>query len=216
MVGPDGWGLDRPVDCLAKGLAARGEPFPTRGVKESCIMLKALAFDWGHTVMDEGRDSDIPLDARPVHLMPGVSEVLPQLALPVALWANTRGAGETEVRGWLERAGLNRFFRWVITSVDAGARKPSSEFFQYALTRCGLAREDVLFVGNQLNTDVSGAEAFGICTVWLSGPEYHSVDDAPCNVSPTHTIRTLNDLPALLQRLKRTVDGRAWGPGPSV
>ena len=152
--------------------------------------------------MDECRDEDVPLDVRPVHLMPGVLEVLPQIALPLALWANTRVAAETEVRGWLKRADLSRLFRWVITSVDAGARKPAPQFFQYALARCGLAREAVLFVGNQLNTDVSGAEAFGIPTVWLSGPDYRSVEDASCNASPTYTIRTLNDLPALLRRLR--------------
>jgi FMN phosphatase YigB (HAD superfamily) len=164
--------------------------------------LKAVAFDWGHTVMDECRDGDIPLDVRPVHLMPGVSDVLPQIVLPMALWANTRGAAETDVRGWLERAGLNRLFRWVITSVDAGARKPAPQFFHYALARCGLAREDVLFVGNQLNTDIAGAEALGIATVWLSGPHYRSADDGPCSASPTYTIQTLTALPALLRGLQ--------------
>jgi FMN phosphatase YigB (HAD superfamily) len=59
----------------------------------------------------------------------------------------------------------------------------------------------VLFVGNQLNTDIAGAEAFGIRTVWLSGPAYRSDDDAPCDASPTYTIRTLDDLPALLRRV---------------
>lgn len=165
------------------------------------MSLKAIAFDWGHTVMDECRDGDVPLDTRPIHLMPGVSEVLPQLAVPLALWANTRVAGETDIRGWLERAGLSRLFRWVITSVEAGARKPAPQFFEYALARCGLGKEDVLFVGNQLNTDVLGAEAFGITAVWLSGPDYRSADDAPCSASPTLTIRTLYDLPALVQRL---------------
>src|SRR5580693_4553006 len=59
--------------------------------------LKAVAFDWGHTLMDERRDEHVPLDARPVHLMPGVADVLPQLALPLAVWANTRVVGEAAV-----------------------------------------------------------------------------------------------------------------------
>ena len=163
--------------------------------------LKAIAFDWGHTVMDECRDGDVPLQGRGVHLMPGVAEVLPQIGLPLALWANTRAATEADVRGWLERANLNRIFRWVITSVEAGARKPAPEFFEYALARCGLAKEDILFVGNQLNTDILGAEAIGIATVWLSDAAYRSADDAPCSVLPTYTIQTLSDLPALLQRI---------------
>jgi FMN phosphatase YigB (HAD superfamily) len=165
------------------------------------VSLKAIAFDWGHTIMDEGRDADVPLATRPVHLMPGVSEVLPQITLPMALWANTRIATQADVREWLARADLDRYFQWVITSVDAGARKPGPQFFEYALTRCGLGKNNVLFVGNQMNTDISGGEAFGISTVWLSGPEYRSVDDRPCDAEPTYVIRSLSDLPALLQRL---------------
>jgi hypothetical protein len=48
--------------------------------------LKAVAFDWGHTLMDECRDRDVPIDARTVHLMPGVSDVLPHMTLPLAVW----------------------------------------------------------------------------------------------------------------------------------
>ena len=166
------------------------------------MQIRVIAFDWGHTVMDENRDREVRLELRPIHVMPCVSEVLPRLAHPLALWANTRDAQESDVRAWLERAGLGRLFRWVITSVDAGARKPAPEFFEYALARCGLARENILFVGNQLNTDVAGGQAIGISTVWLSGSEYRSLDEGPCEASPTYTIRTLYDLPALLQRLQ--------------
>ena len=105
------------------------------------------------------------------------------------------------MRGWLDRGGLGRFFQCVITSVDAGTRKPAPEFFQYALARCGFTKDDVLFVGDQLNTDIAGAEAFGIRTVWLSGPAYRSDDEVPCDASPTYAIHTLHDLPALLQRV---------------
>jgi HAD superfamily hydrolase (TIGR01509 family) len=168
------------------------------------MSLRAVAFDLGHTLMDERRDQHLPIDARPVHLMPGVSEVVPALTLPLAVWANTRVAADADVRAWLDRAGLGRFFRWVITSVDVGVRKPAPQFFQSALGRCGLAKDEVLFVGNQLNTDVAGAEAFGIRTVWLSGPSYRSSDDVPCNACPTYTIPALSDLPALVQRLRAT------------
>ncbi len=164
--------------------------------------LRAIAFDWGHTVMDEDRDREVPLDVRPIHVMPGVSEVLPQLAFPLALWANTRQAQESDIRAWLERAGFGHLFRWIATSIDAGARKPAPEFFAYALAQCGLTKEDVLFIGNQLNTDVTGGQAFGIRTGWLSGPEYRSRDDTPSDVVPTHTIQTLYGLPSLLQQLQ--------------
>jgi len=175
---------------------AGGEKIPTR------MPLKAIAFDWGHTLMDERQDEHIPLDIRPIYLMPGVADVLPQLTLPLAVWANTRVARETTVRGWLDRAGLGPLFRWVITSVDAGARKPAPEFFQYALARCGLTKNDVLFVGNQLNSDIAGGEAFGVRTVWLCGSAHGSLDDGPCSARATYTMDTLYSLPALVQRLQ--------------
>ena len=90
----------------------------------------------------------------------------------------------------------------MITSVDAGARKPAPEFFQYALARCRLTKNDVLFVGNQLNSDIAGGEAFGIRTVWLCGPAHGSLDDGPCSARATYTMDTLYSLPALVQRLQ--------------
>jgi len=142
------------------------------------------------------------LDTRPVHLMPSVVDVLPQLTLPLAVWANTRVARVTTVRGWLDRAGIGPLFHWVVTSVDAGARKPAPEFFRYALADCGLTKDDVLFVGNQLNSDIAGGEAFGIPTVWLSGSVHRSLDDSPCGATATYTIDTLYSLPALVLRLQ--------------
>jgi FMN phosphatase YigB (HAD superfamily) len=168
------------------------------------MVIKAVAFDFGHTLMDEQEDGDVPLDSRPIHLMPEVSEVLPLLTLPLAVWANTRTATEAELRERLERAGIGRFFRWVVTSVDAGFRKPAPDFFDFALAKCALSKDEVLFVGNQLNTDITGGEQYGIRTVWLSGRLYRSADEtlSPKDVRPTYRIRTLRQLPLLLQRIR--------------
>ena len=163
--------------------------------------VKVLALDWGNTLMDERRDRDIPLDHRPAHVMPGVREALRAIAVPLAVWANTREGDERHVRAWLTRAGLHDLFTWVITSADAGARKPSARFFAYALARCGCAPGDVLFVGNQLNTDVAGANRAGIRSVWLAGEAFRSDDDRPCGASPTYTIESLADLPELVRQL---------------
>jgi FMN phosphatase YigB (HAD superfamily) len=166
------------------------------------MVIRAVAFDFGHTLMDERKDGNLPLDSRPSHLMPGVSEVLPAISLPMAVWANTRTATEAELRQRLASAGIARFFRWVVTSVDAGFRKPAVEFFDFALAKCGLRKDEVLFVGNQLNTDVTGGEQYGIRTVWLSGRPYRSADETFSlnDVRPTYRIRTLRQLPLLLRQ----------------
>jgi FMN phosphatase YigB (HAD superfamily) len=125
------------------------------------------------------------------------------MPIPLAVWANTRTANAAELRRFLDRAGIGRFFTWVVTSIDAGFRKPAPEFFDFALCKCGLARNEVLFVGNQLNTDIAGGQEYGISTVWLCGSEYRSADETlfPHDVHPTHTIRTLRQLSSLLQRI---------------
>jgi HAD superfamily hydrolase (TIGR01662 family) len=179
-------------------VAASLDPSP---VLPRAAAVTVVALDWGHTLMDERRDRDIPLDDRPAYLMPGVREALAAITLPLAVWANTREGDERHVRAWLTRAGLDGVFTWVITSVDAGARKPSPRFFAYALARCGCAPADVLFVGNQRNTDVAGANAAGIRSVWLAGEAYRSDDDRPCDATPTYTIDGLIDLPGLVHRI---------------
>ena len=167
------------------------------------IIFKMLAFDFGHTLVDEQKDSATPIESRSIHLMPGVLEVLPHIPVALAVWANTRTATEADLRNFLARAGIATFFTWVVTSVEAGFRKPAPEFFDFALAKCGCAREEVLFVGNQLNTDIWGARNYGISTVWLSGSAYRSLDDTMTlhEVQPTYIIETLGQLPTLLQSL---------------
>jgi len=158
--------------------------------------VKLVAFDVGHTLIDERIDA--ATFVLPVRLMPGVKKVLPQIHVPMAAWSNTKSAREAEVRRLLEAADIAQFFTWIVTSVDAGYRKPHPNFFQFALQKCGFSEGEVLFVGNQLNTDVCGGVQCGIQTVWLSGEAYRSPEDTPGNVSPDFEIDSLIELPALL------------------
>jgi putative hydrolase of the HAD superfamily len=167
------------------------------------VSLSAIAFDVGHTLIDERIDaaSFIP----PVQLMPHVLEVLPQIDLPMAAWSNTRSAREAEVRQLLRAARIEQFFSWVITSIDAGYRKPHPEFFHFALDGCGLTADEVLFVGNQLNTDICGGSQCGIRTVWISGDAHRSPEETmtPAEIVADFEIASLSELPGLLQQIRQ-------------
>jgi len=91
-------------------------------------MLQAVIFDFGHTIMNELHERDVALESRSGRFMPGIPEILPRISLPNGDLANTRVAREQDIRYWPDKAGINRYFKWVMTSVDAGARKPDSEF----------------------------------------------------------------------------------------
>jgi FMN phosphatase YigB (HAD superfamily) len=168
-------------------------------------MLKAVIFDFGHTIMREDSCADPRLENCPTELMPGAREAIETIRLPKGIWANTRVATAADIRRWLERAGLDHQIRWVAASFELGCRKPDPEFFTRALATSGLESTEVLFVGNQLDTDIMGADRAGIQSVYLAGPAYRSADERGTQeAKPTFTIETLFELPALVSSVQRS------------
>jgi hypothetical protein len=87
------------------------------------------------------------------------------------------------------RIGSGRAWRHSPAAARLADRFENLSFaaFQYALWRCGLTKDDVRFVGNQLNTEIAGGEAFGIRTVWLC-----ACLPKPSTMRREATIRTLH------------------------
>lgn len=56
----------------------------------------------------------------------------------------------------------------VFTSEDARSYKPRPELFQLALRETGLKPDEVIHIGDSLSSDVKGASALGIRTLWLN------------------------------------------------
>lgn len=56
----------------------------------------------------------------------------------------------------------------IFTSEDARAYKPRSELFEYALKATGLRTDQVIHIGDSLSSDIKGATALGISTVWVN------------------------------------------------
>ena len=173
---------------------------PTENNVMQNIGFQLVAFDVGHTLIDESVDA--ANFVLPVRLMPHVEEILPNIPLRMAAWSNTRSAREADVRRVLSAAGIGHFFASIVTSVDAGYRKPDPRFFQFAINQCGLSAGEVLFVGNQLNTDIWGGVQCGIATVWIAGQPHRSPDDAPIAAHPNFTIDSLAELPELVRRFQ--------------
>jgi FMN phosphatase YigB (HAD superfamily) len=166
------------------------------------MMLKAVVFDFGHTILREGSGMDPYLEGCPIELMPGARYAIENIAMPKAIWANTRVAAAPHVRQWLSRAGLDHQINWVVSSAEIGYRKPDPEFFRRALAACNLQPTNIVFVGNQMNTDILGANQVGIPSVYLADESYRSADAEPAvEAQPTFTIQTLFELPALIVKL---------------
>ncbi|MFJ8624266.1 HAD family hydrolase [Kitasatospora sp. NPDC093550] len=98
----------------------------------------------------------------------------------------TNGAADIQ-RAKLTAAGILDHVDAVCISEEAGARKPEPEVFRTAAARCGFALPaDAWMVGDNPMTDIAGASATGLRTVWVSaGSTWATPGLVPDHISST-------------------------------
>lgn len=71
----------------------------------------------------------------------------------------------------------------VVASADYAVRKPNPLLFETAASLLDVPPDDIWFVGDRLDTDVAGARAAGMVSVWLRPPNDQSEGPADLTVS---------------------------------
>ena len=95
----------------------------------------------------------------------------------------------------LGKAGLMQYVDGIFGSLDIGYNKPSREYFDYCFGQLGGTRPDqTVIVGDSLNADISGGEAYGLHTIWFNIRGVEPSD----TVIPDYTIRSLSEITAVL------------------
>ncbi len=105
----------------------------------------------------------------------GVVEMLNSLKesdIRLGIVSNSFHGGKS-LEWMLEQAGITNYFDFLISSADYGFRKPHPEIFETALTKLGVDRENVWFIGDKPEADVAGANSVGVTSVW------YNADNAP-------------------------------------
>ncbi|MET9253263.1 HAD family hydrolase [Streptomyces sp. NPDC003717] len=106
--------------------------------------------------------------ARSVRCFSGVREGLE--ALRAAGWTiglATNGAGDIQ-RAKLAATGLAPLFHGICVSGEVGVRKPERRFLEAAAAECGVPLSGGgWMVGDNPETDVAGARAAGLRTLWV-------------------------------------------------
>ena len=93
----------------------------------------------------------------------------------------------------LRACGLYDSFDTIILSEDAGANKPSQQFFEFAFEKSGAVKETTLMIGDNFNTDILGAKQAGLDTAYFNRfPEY------PATEPVTFEVTILKDLMDIL------------------
>jgi putative hydrolase of the HAD superfamily len=95
----------------------------------------------------------------------------------------------------LAACGLRDYFDTIILSEDAGANKPSQQFFDYALKVSGADRETTLMIGDNLNTDILGALNAGIDAMLVNRWNIDAKDIPP---TVTFVVKGLRDIKPFL------------------
>ena len=97
--------------------------------------------------------------------LPGAIQALEELqalGLRLALVSNTGLSPGLALRDLLDRFGMTRFFTAQVYSDELQSWKPDPRMFDEAVFALGIAKEDVLFVGDTPEADILGAQSYGI------------------------------------------------------
>ncbi len=95
----------------------------------------------------------------------GLIAAVRQARVPVALVTN--GAADTQ-RNKIEAMGIADLFNAFSISGETGVAKPDKRAFTFVLKALGVSGKHVWHVGDSLAADVAGANAAGLCSVWLN------------------------------------------------
>lgn len=138
------------------------------------------------------------------HVEPDAVETLEQLKQAgYHLGVISNAANREDVCTLVEKAGLNSYLDFVLTSAESGMRKPSPSIFKTGLARWGVTPDQVVMVGDLLRPDILGAQQMGIFSVWITRRAQSEENlKYAGTISPDAEIHALAELPGLMRRLE--------------
>jgi putative hydrolase of the HAD superfamily len=87
---------------------------------------------------------------------------------------------DRDITSLLDEAGLLSLLPVVVTSQDTGFNKPHPEIFQEALRQAGVQASETIYVGDQYQIDIIGANKVGMMGMLLDRNDYYEqVTDCP-------------------------------------
>lgn len=160
---------ERYLDMVARGLAEnRRTKYPDVKI---LLILKALYAEKGVAASDELLDHTVKLfriaSTEYIRLYPGVKELLGTLREQGKnLFILSNGQREFSAPE-LRHLGIFDCFKALYSSAEIGVCKPDRIFFDYLTDKEGLRPEECLFIGNDHRTDIAGANAASMDSVYI-------------------------------------------------
>ena len=98
------------------------------------------------------------------HLFEGTIEILEYLKQKYELHIITNGFEEVQSLK-MQKSGIAKYFKEVITSESVGVKKPNPKVFEFALMRAKTTPQNSLMIGDSYEADVMGALNSGMLAI---------------------------------------------------
>ncbi len=135
------------------------------------LTFKHYLFDWGDTLMVDFPDAGGPMYLwEVVKAVSGARRTLEALHESACCYLATNAQDSTtaDIERALARVGLAAYIDRVFCFENVGYRKPATEFFKTILAAIGSQPQEIVMVGDSLETDVHGAMAAGLQGIWYN------------------------------------------------
>jgi putative hydrolase of the HAD superfamily len=101
------------------------------------------------------------------YLFPFANEILEYLHLKYPVHIITNGFEEVQYSK-LKNSGMDKYFTQIITSEEAGCKKPDIEIFKYAYEKTGALAHESIMIGDDLEVDMAGARHAGMDQIYVN------------------------------------------------
>ena len=141
----------------------------------------------GHIMGDEF----LRLTNKYFSLLPHADEMVRYLASKYPLTIVSNGFREVQYYK-LDHSGLRDCFAHILISDEVGINKPQPQIFEKALALNNVAPAEVLMIGDSYTSDIAGAKAAGIDSLWIRDPQTAGPLDK--DQSATYIVTDLRDI----------------------
>ena len=116
------------------------------------------------------------------HLFEHTFEILDYLHPNYKMHIITNGFNEVQFKK-IENSGLSKYFNKIITSEEAGVKKPNPKVFEYALEKANTNASSSIMIGDNIEADIEGAINCGIRAIHYNSEKSNMIPDTITSVN---------------------------------